>query len=152
MKRKFSFSKIAGKVRGGIVEHGPGEVGFPVVERTAGGEGADALEELGLANVDGAGIGQAERLEVRGPVEAGRLRGEFREGHLVVVALGVAEFDGVARGLGQFGLETQDGRGVARGLVGSLALEQKEDGDVPLVLAAQDARRLVVLRVILIVG
>ena len=77
----------------------PAQIGLPIVDRTCLEDVVGGLEEIGLADVDVARLGQLDLLEIIRPIPVRRERLQLGLRHLVVILLRIAQLDAGARRL-----------------------------------------------------
>ena len=130
----------------------PAQVALPIGDRSLGQRGGEALEEIGVRQVELAEGGAAGVGEVPLPIDAGHEFPDPGDRHLVVAPVGVAQVDPAQRALGQGGLELQHRGGPGLGDLGGVAQELQHAGDMGGVLPAQLPGLRVVPEIVVALG
>ena len=129
----------------------PAQISFPVIDRDGLENVVRRFEELRLAHIDVARLGQFDFLKIIRPIPIRRERLQLRLLHLVVIFLRIAHLDPRPGGFGQRGLESHDLLRMLRRLIGRLAEEREHFRHVLDVLVAEFFRSRVFLCVVIAV-
>ena len=141
-----------GQERRRDVNHVPAHVGLEIGEAVRGDHRVDALEELGLGDVDGRKLRRAGRGEERLPLERLGQREQLRARHAVIDLVRIAARHQIEGVLGERGLDRHHRLGVGRGLRRGIAGEHEHLADVFDVLLALLDEVLFRLEVVVAIG
>ena len=114
--------------------------------------GIDVLEEIRPAHIQDLKIGDAAGSEVGVPIEVRRDLIKVRNGHLVLLFVGIAALDAGKGGLGKTGLHAHHDGGIVLGGIRWITHQFKEHLNVQQITLASFLRFGVVCKVVIAVG